>query len=335
MNHIGIVGYCRFIVITIYEYDSISFTFEVMSKRNPDFHVDITGIYFMDLKDSSSFITVKNIENRNKWNQSLAMEWIYSKKVGVMIASNLGRPGGACSQLTLTNKEFEFQEHPNASTQEESVLTFIHRIVKKKGRINYLDAQLDVLTKMFGMDLPAGDSSKDFIVKGNNGHLFNVRDSANPDDYDREFGSVINIVDRQRTNKIYISYVAGPNVMMPSNGKLDARRVKQGPGNDGNLFFKLDTMFRTISEPAMESYHLFRSMIVRALVASLSKMLQIDYKYAIMASPSSGIYAGIHKHRIQAEYHEVCIQALNETYFGTHVRSGTNNRFRAVIIPKY
>jgi len=307
-------------------------TFESMQTQAPDFFLNGTGVFFMNLNDPSSFITVNNIRNRNTRNQSLAMEWIYRKNVGVMIASNMGRPGGACSQVTRATREFEFQEHPNATTQEESVLTFIHRIVKKRGQTNYLDAQLHVLSRMYSMKLPLGkrphdpyhDPDHDFMVKVDAGRSFNVRDSANPDDYDREFGSVIKIADGHHTNKIYISYIAGPNAMIPRNSCYDAREVRQT-----EPFLKFDTMFRTISKPAIASYGVFRSMIVTALVASLRKMLQLGYEYAIMASPSSGIYAGHYKKKIQAEYHEVCIKALNETYFGTHLR------FKGVIVPKY
>ena len=88
-------------------------------------------------------------------------------------------------------------------------------------------------------------------------------------------------------------------------------------------------MFRTISKPAMRNYDLFKSMIITTRVASLLKMLHIGYEYAIMASPSSGIYADLHQSEIQKEYHEVCLEALKNTY--TH----TKNRFKEVIIPKY
>ena len=198
-----------------------------MQTPAPDFYLDGTGIFFKDLNDPSSFITVNNIQNRNKNNRSLAMEWIYQNKVGVMIASNLGRPGGACSQVTRITGVFEFQEHPNATTQEESVLSFIHRIVKKRGPINYLDAQLNVLTSKYSMGLPRGKSFHHFSVKADAGCSFNVHDSAIPDHYDREFGSVIDILDGNKTNTIYISYIAGPNAMIPDNGNLDARQAIQ------------------------------------------------------------------------------------------------------------
>ena len=109
-----------------------------MYRQSPT-KVQSTTIEYMYLKDPSSFITVKNFKNRNSPHKSLAMEWIYQKQVGVMIASNLGRPGGACSQVTRHNKVFTFQEHATAHTQEESVLTFIHQIIDKRGNRNYLD----------------------------------------------------------------------------------------------------------------------------------------------------------------------------------------------------
>jgi hypothetical protein len=298
-----------------------------MNRRFPT-DVQGTTIKYMDLNDPSSFITVNNVQNRKTSNRSLAMEWIYEKKVGVMIASNLGRPGGACSQVTRNNV-FTFQEHADVRTQEESVLTCIHQMIDKRGRRNYLDAQLSFIFQMFGMHTPNGNPT-DFIVEDRvKNRSFNVRDSADPNDYSREIGSSITIVDKLAingpvTNNIYLSFIAGPNASAPRGGVWDARKSHQG-----GEFLQFDTMFRTISKPALDHYHVFRSMIKAALIASLHKMLQIGYKYAIMASPSSGIYAGAHKGSIQHEYHDVCIQALEDTYMMTP------HRFTAVIVPKY
>ena len=297
-----------------------------MSGNNKCTDVYGTAIHYMDLNDPSSFIAVNNIANRRCYNESLAMEWIYQKNVGVMIASNLGRPGGACSQVTANNT-FEFAQHPNAKTQEESVLTFIHRIVEKNGKINYLETQLALLCRKFGMDLPIGHSPNDFIVKGVDRSSFNVRTSSNPDDYNREFGSKINVVDYlgSNTNAIYISYVAGPNASYPRHGGWRPR----GCEPNHSRLLKFDTMFRTISKPAMRDYELFRSMLLSALTASLVKMLELNLGYAIMASPSSGIYAGVHQTTIQKHYHDVCIEALKLAY------KKHSNRFIAVMVPIY
>ena len=297
-----------------------------MSSQVPDTQIGSTCIYFMDAHDPDSFITIGNAKNRFSYNRSLAMEWIYTKRVGVMIASNLGRPGGACSQITVHNK-FEFIPHPLAKTQEESVLTFIHSIVPQRGQTHYLEKQLKFILSVFGMDIPTGDRKTDFIVKNKiNGRQFDVRRSNNPNDYDREIGSTI-IVEDSDTNlqhKIYISFIAGPNASSPRNNDWTPRcAIKRG------RFLQFDTMFRTISMPATADYDLFREMTLVALVSSLKKMAVLDYKYVIMASPSSGIYAGWHKSKVQQEYHKLCMQALQIVY------SSTSHRFDGVIIPKY
>ena len=292
--------------------------------------VGATCIHYMDLNISSSFISVKNIGNRGRAWGSFAMEWIYKKKVGVMIASNLGRPGGACCQETHRGK-FEFHSHPDIKTQEESVLTFIHRIVLQRGggrsSTNFLETQLNWMTQMFGMDTPRGDQG-DFIAYDKlKRHSFNVRSSCDPDDYDREIGSEIDVVDasnKNQINKIYISFIAGPNACPPSDGVWNARLAKST-----NRLKGFDTMFRTISTPAINSYRVFRDMIITALVSSLHKMLSLGYEYAIMASPSSGIYAGHHQERIQKEYNIVCIEALEQAY------TMLPQRFREVIVPTY
>jgi len=120
---------------------------------------------------------------------------------------------------------------------------------------------------------------------------------------------------------------AGPNASHP-RGNLWNTMSKHRHRHSGTTR-SVHKIRYDVSRPAINDYHVFRCMIVTALISSLHSMLNLGYEYAIMASPSSGIYAGHHKQRIQSEYHHVCIQALNDTYMMIP------HRFIAVIIPKY
>ena len=293
---------------------------------NPDRYVDNTRIFFMDLQNPDSFITINNAGNRGSQRQSRAMEWVYTERVGVVIASNIGRPGGACTQENSMSGFF-FQQHPDARTQEESVLTFIRSIVTKYNHKNYLDKQLGVLSNLFGMRFPTGNHRTDFMVNDRQKHTqFNVRTSCEPLDYDREFGSSISVTDpiSKVNHNIYLSFIAGPNASTPPYDNWTARR-----GKIKNGVLKFDTMFRTISQPARRDYGLFKRMILSALMASFLKMSSLQLKRVIMAAPSSGIYAGEYRQTIQAEYHWLCIEALETVY------KSTQHRFSDVIIPMF
>jgi hypothetical protein len=300
-----------------------------------------TAIHIMDLTDKNQFIRIGNVGNRHS-QRSLAMKWIYDGPVGVMIASNMGRPGGSCSQ-PKPNEEFSFQQHPDATTQEESVLTFFHSLVAPaRSNVNYLDQQMRYLFSTYGMKPPKGDKKTDFLINRTDGTTFNVRSSRDPRDYAREFGSTIKIQDPNKhypPHVVYLSFVAGPNVTDPLklppkdtvhlevpwlSDPWQARKTEKHKGVK-----QLDTQFRTISGPAYDDYQIFKLMTSAALVASLSKMAYLGYQRVIMAAPGSGLYAGRWKEQIQKGYYELCLNALRETY------TTTPHRFVEVIVPKY
>jgi hypothetical protein len=238
----------------------------------------------------------------------------------------MGRPGGACSTMEphpLTGIQFKFREIPDATTQEESVLTCINNFVNSKTKI---ENQLSYFMGRYGMKPATGNPATDFLIKRKDGSKFDVRWCTTPSEYAREFGSripIYNPIIGANTHDIYLSFIAGPNAAMPPNGNLTARAARTGRFG----MIELDTTFRTISIPAHDSYMLFKKMISAALVGSLNKMADLRLERVIFASPSAGIYAGDFKQQIQGEYYELCVDALR------HVRGGYV--FKEVIIPHF
>ena len=287
-----------------------------------------TAVNYVNMNNKLSFITLENVHHVGR-QSSKAMRWIREGNVGVMIASNLGRPGGACSQ-TDENGDFKFEYHACASTQEESALTYIHSIVPNTpdGSPNCLELLLNSLMLEYGMEPAEGDIDEDFLVIRNDKTRFNVRESHNVAEYSREIGSMVQIADQSSDgcHDIYLSFVSGPNASSkPPNFPFGARPATKGL--DGRL--QLDTVNRTISRLANENYHVFAHMIVISLVASLSRMAHHGVPRVVFAAPSSGLYAGPHEARVKSEYHTLCEKAMCWVY------SMTTHRFTNVLIPRW
>jgi hypothetical protein len=289
-------------------------------------------IHTMDMNNPDEFITVRNVDRMSigisRPCDTLAIKWILEGPVGVMIASNMGRPGGACSQMEFNpytgQLQFKFHPHPHASTQEESVLTCLRLLVKPK--TYKIERQLSYFMERYGMKPATGNATTDFLIKRNDGSKFDVRSCTTPSEYAREFGSRIPIYSPNigvDTHDIYLSFIAGPNAITPSPGDLRARVARTG--KDGIKM--LDTTFRTMSFPAHDDYILFKEMISAALVCSLNKMADLGLDRVIFACPSAGLYAGRFKKSIREDYYQLCIDALHR------VRS--HYIFNEVIIPDF
>jgi hypothetical protein len=213
------------------------------------------NITFINLNDQNDRINIPNINegcsNRNR--PKHALEWILSERVGVMIASNMGRPGGACSHSQRNpytqQIEFKFQEHAMANTQEESALTCIRSLVRRSRQGQDFDKPMGSLFDKYKMR-PGRGTPDDFLVKGNNNTKFNIQTESNVSNYSREFGFNVPIFNpnvKRNTHDIYLSFISGPNASSTRSYKPRAART----GADGMM--DLDTTFRTISIPAQGS----------------------------------------------------------------------------------
>jgi hypothetical protein len=291
-----------------------------------------TDVYKMNMNRHEQFIKTGNYGRGGK-TDSLAIEWICTlngvsktpgktSKVGVMIASNMGRPGGACYRQDSGNPKFCNME--DASTQEESVLSFIHKRAKDT---RILLANLEQLHKRYGMSDPSGDDEDFFVQRtplqmqqaNDKSPTFNVRTSKTVADYAREFGFDINVnsLDTRYQHDVYLSFVAAPNAQSPG-GDLKPRK-RTSP----------DTVFRTYSMAAAGDQFLFTDMVKAALIASLRGMAAEKCTHVIMAAPGSGLYAGRWKNDIQTNYYELCRNALVAVYNSDRIV------FDAVIIPDF
>ena len=235
-----------------------------------------------------------------------AVQWLQDEAgpVGVMIAGNFGRPGGACMD---SNNQFEFHSH--ARTQEESALSFIATL--DPSNLHTIARELSAgVGSRYRMQPPEG-TSDDFAVLDANDELVDIQ-TAGPDMYRKQYGFWVE-------PDVYLSFVAGPNAKHPGGAWPSPRPAYQG---------KLDTVYRTASRPAMESYDAFKQMVRNAIWSSLVAMREQGLERAIIAPLSCGIYGGEHKDRLRSEYYQLSIDVLGEVEL-------SHGAFKEVLVPEY
>ena len=227
--------------------------------------------------------------------------------VGVMIAGNFGRPGGASMGDTR-----EFVPKRKADTQEESLVTALVECGK------YASPKRTVVGKLSGDDHDGFDKSwmcppechpNDFLVwDGTFPAIWphtGYRDirTAGAALYGRENGFWLqhNGDSTFGHSNAYISFVAGPNC----GGDLEEEVEPRPP-----IGTKLDTMYRTTA-PRIRSAHAtragegeFRECVVWALFGSLRACHTQGCKRVIVAGVSKGIYAGPYADLINSNYLE-------------------------------
>lgn len=246
--------------------------------------------------DTDAFISINKQGNLAwKW----LTEWEGTQTVGLMIAGNIGRPGGSCVEphRHVRGKIF-FKTKPKAKTQEESALSCLfemHNGQYKHDLIQFLSAA----SEKYRLP-PAKGTEADFLVTDANGKKVDARD-AGAELYSREYGTSLWAHNRPQ---IYVSFVAGPN----ANGKPgDVHKPRRSE--------ELDSMYRTLSITAMQSYEFFEAMVRAAVKASLYSMLETKgVKRAIIAPVSCGLYAGEYEDAICSEYPLLCLRVLRELY---------------------
>lgn len=248
---------------------------------------------------------------------SISWRWLTAtdKKVGVMIAGNLGRPGGACVNYdgnvygqSSTNREgmtFKWVDHKEAKTQEESTISCLGLFHKNK---DILQEKLFARTRLYGMRPPQGDDS-DFQVKiDENGsaktgwtqHPSIIKVNVFTEEiigprhaqkcrnvYEREYGFDLKTPIRA---PCYISFVVGPNASEAPFCYRD--RGQPDRGLNGCKLYELATVPRTRSGAALASYNTFKRYIQQAIKGSLCAMSRNGVKRAIIAPISTGLYAG-------------------------------------------
>lgn len=314
---------------SLYIYDTAT-SFPLSGDAGDIFEVGLCKIY---KGNSDDFINKANYEKYK--NQilpnSIAWKWLTSadKKVGVMIAGNLGRPGGACVSYS-GNKDgkgakfaggmtFTWTDHYNATTQEESTLSCLGLFYDNR---HQLQNKLFARSREYGMRPPTGkDTDYEVKIDANGSaeegwttypgimkvnvfteEIVGIRPSQKCKNiYEREYGFNLKAPDlkvQRPTRDCYLSFVAGPNASKEPFKYRDVGPYARGVG--GCNLYKLATVPRTRSLAAMD-YDIFQKYIRQAIAGSLYAMSRNGVKRAIIAPISTGLYAGNHKSEIIKE----------------------------------
>ena len=220
------------------------------------------------------------------------------KRVGIMVAGNIMRPGGACIPPDFG----KFKDMPNAKTQEESVFSLLEALIKKKHHTESLvdDKYLGQFKHLY-VGNPIGTSEDNmirrFTDKNQQGKI-NIKTTEDPKMYKREFGfMVLNEPTKSDQPGIYVSVTAGPNAN--KTWRTNAHHRRGMTDRNGNML--ADTCFRSYSLKAARNYQSFANMIYCSLVSSLTGMANANVKIAICALVGCGIYAGPWKEQINKD----------------------------------
>jgi hypothetical protein len=236
--------------------------------------------------------------------------WDGRGKVGIMIAGNIMRPGGA----TIPPDFSRFHPMPDATTQEESVLTFVDKVMRDRSSGDMLSWMKPFLF-LFAKPPTGADGDSDIRVSTDPAAApttVNIKTETNPSVYRRAFGGPVDA-----GQNVFLSVTAGPN----ANNNFRTTDLYRAP-----MMGKQDTMFRSLSLPASQDYGLFRRMVQEALVGSLTLMATQKVTTAICAPLSCGIYAGNHKPRIKLEIVTLTMEAVES------VQTSTGHHFEEIIM---
>ena len=212
-----------------------------------------------------------------------------NRRVGIMVAGNSGRPGGA---VAADDRTIDIQKvHERHKTQEESIVSAWMVGMCGKGnqkRMNYLYEKS--IAKQWGLREFSGTDR--MTIQG-----VDYGTTQDPKAYEKAW-----VVDNQtlqlaqngrfvtETTNATLVFVAGPN-------------AGEKGTDDG-------TMKRTRNALAVRDYAFFRKCVAAAVRAGLDAMIDKKIDVALVAPVSNGIYAGPHEKKIKAEFvglvQEVC-----------------------------
>lgn len=269
-----------------------------------------------------SLPTVPHGSIRHECRGMCAVGWEMNQRglsVGIGIAGNSGRFGGACGKYLNPGETEEkrresldangrfaintytmIKTHPYHTTAEESVVSNIHETCKRLRRPDLALLNLDGRLKIrWGLIHPIMDAGR----RGSKRTFQGI-------DYTKPSG--------RSAFKKY-NYAAGIRTaacFQELGGAWDLSKSYEcvaiftaGP-NNGNLGeTKYSAQTRTI-DPDAAIYSNFRKGIVDALVATLSEMKRLSVQAALIPGLSTGLYAGAHKSTIRSEFMSLLHEAV-------------------------
>lgn len=234
---------------------------------------------------------------------------IQGYKVGIMVASNSGRPAGSCGNGKSVQKI-----HSEHKTQEEDLISCWMHATHPYNQTHQDALFARTIAQQWGLKRPSGGPN-DFetIQRVDYVHTTNPHDFARPCFVVHDAPMCAKGPSGFNTSKRFsasLVFVAGPNASSDGSSNGSMRRT-------ANLRAKTD-------------YGFFRDCIKHALRAGLREMRRHGIQIALMARLSCGIYSGPHKERVNIDFmtilDEVLIEQDND---GQPLR----NAFIEVIVP--
>ena len=238
-----------------------------------------------------------------------------------MIAGNSGRPAGGCGDRNRVQKI-----HAHHRTQEEDVFSswmltectsgargefdqlFQHTIAQRWGLADQRPNSTDTRTVQ-GVDYVHTQNPNDY------GDAWVVRNAKVCAKVWQDQDHRGYVFDTSATAPCTLTFVAGPNA--------------------GKPFRKEGSMARTKNIVASRNYSFFQECVRVALRAGLDAMICENVDVALVTRLSCGVYAGVHKHRINGEFLQLVNAVLAEPVLnlggGRTVARGMC--FKDVIIP--
>jgi hypothetical protein len=239
--------------------------------------------------------------------------------IGLMVAANSGRPGGA---VGLTDRVDHSQVHPNHRTQEEDIMSA------------WLIGEC------------SSTAERDALFRDTIGGLWGLREAGSTDgetiqgvDY-RALASPHGYADAWVVRRAVLCRKSqSPPRFYPTDKFVASLVFVAGP-NAGCSGRPTGSTARTLNRRASDerNYEFFRDSVKAALRAGLDAMIEERLTIALVARISCGIYAGCHRGRVNADFVTIVNELLLEPLrlVGSSPRAAPTQRgsfFRRVIVP--
>jgi hypothetical protein len=260
------------------------------------------------------------------------------KKVGVLIAGNPGRPGGALGKMDGTGVEGDINRR--FTTQEESVVASWLLAEKEQFKRVHPHSTFDpniTFRNNLGVNatLPGGGRGRPWGLMYPDKRL--GQDMAKYTIQHIDFTEPFTKNDKwYHIQKYNFAYSLNDKPLFNSKDKIKNVDLVfvYGPnvGASGKTLFSSLTRTKVHDYQYHRDYEIFKRSAKMALRAGLKKMIDDDVKIAILARVSGGIYAGLGSqtfNAINSEYENLVNEILSEDYKGEKIGS----YFDKVILP--
>ena len=235
------------------------------------------------------------------------------EKIGFMVASNSGRPGGAVGKGKKVDPR---QVHAGHKTQEENTMAAWLRTQAGQDTDAQNRVFASTIAEKWGL-------TNLYSLDGTTVQGVNYQTTRNPKDYADAW-----VVDAELCKK-----TMRPYPMFNTGSKFNAKLVFVAGPNAGCIQSPHGSTARTFNKLAAENYDFFRPSVKAALGAGFDAMIEEGVTVALVARVSCGIYAGPHQRRICMEFSAIVDELLAENIKCATGECPRGSFFKNVLIP--